>query len=206
MGRRVPGGRVGNPASASIWNRGPESTKIAMPLEGHKLTKVSATICRVDGTARWLMMAERISCAWLGLPGSSPADQSAGPLFLRAWSEIVCSTEHSAVTSAMSMVASSSLRGKFFSFRPLRRPDYLCFLAGAGFFAGWDFFAGSDFFCTLTGAFTAVFLLGTLCFAAGFATAPRTILAGTDFDGTGLAVAALAGTGFMGSAFFPAAE
>ena len=91
-------------------------------------------------------------------------------------------------------------------FRPLL---YLCFLAGTGFFAGWDFFAGSDFFCTLTGAFTAIFLLGTVCFTAGFATGPRTILAGTDFDGTDLAgtclaAVALAGTGFMGNAFFPA--
>ncbi len=67
MGRRVPGSRIGNPASPSIWNRGPESTKIATPLEGHKLTKVSATICRVDGTARWLIIAESISCAWLWL-------------------------------------------------------------------------------------------------------------------------------------------
>ena len=62
--------------------------------------------------------------------------------------------------------------GEFFIFRPLLRPLYLCFLAGAGFFAGWDFFAGSGFFCTLTGAFTAVFLLGTVCFPAGFATCP----------------------------------
>jgi hypothetical protein len=115
----------------------------------------------------------------------------------------------------MSMVASSSLWANFFMFRPLLRPFYLCFLAGADFFAGWDFFAGSDFFCTFAGAFTAVFLLGTPCFtaglatAAGFATGPRTILAGTDFEGTDLAgtclaAAALAGTGFMGNAFFPA--
>jgi hypothetical protein len=61
--------------------------------------------------------------------------------------------------------------GEFFMLRPLLRPFYLCFLTGAGFFAGWDFFAGSDFFCTLTGAFTAVFLLGTPCFTAGLATA-----------------------------------
>src|ERR1700733_6917522 len=93
LGWRVPGGRLGNPASASIWNRGPERTKIATPLEGHKLTKVSATICRVDGSARWLIMAERISCAWLGLPGNSPGDQPTGPRFLRAGSAIVCSTE-----------------------------------------------------------------------------------------------------------------
>ena len=62
--------------------------------------------------------------------------------------------------------------GEFFIFRPLLRPLYLCLLAGAGFFAGWDFFAGSDFFCTFAGAFTAVFLLGTVCFTAGFATCP----------------------------------
>jgi hypothetical protein len=96
-------------------------------------------------------------------------------------------------------------------FRPLSAPLYLCFLAGTGFFAGWDFFTGSGFFCTLTGALTAVFLPGTLCFTAAFATGPRTTLAGADFDGTGLAgtclaAAALAGTGFMGSAFFPGGE
>jgi hypothetical protein len=96
--------------------------------------------------------------------------------------------------------------GKPFSFRPLSAPFYLCFLAGAGFFAGWDFFTGSGFFCTLTGALTAVFLLGTLCFTAAFATGPRTTLAGTDFDGTDLAAVALAGTGFIGSAFFAAGE
>jgi hypothetical protein len=105
--------------------------------------------------------------------------------------------------------------GKFFIVRPRLRPFYLCFLAGTGFFAGWDFFAGSGFFCTFTGAFAAVFLLGTLCLtaglatAAGFVTGPRAILAGADFDGTDLAgtcltAAALAGIGFMGNAFFPA--
>jgi hypothetical protein len=113
----------------------------------------------------------------------------------------------------MSMVASSSGPANSLSFDRYFDPSiYLCFLAGAAFFAGWDFFAGSGFFCTLAGAFTAVFLLGTLCFtaglatAAGFATGPRTTLAGTGFEGTDLAgaclaAAALAGTG---NVFFPA--
>lgn len=103
-------------------------------------------------------------------------------------------------------MASSSVQGKSFSFRPLWGRGYLCFLAGAGFFAGWDFFTGSVFLCTLIGAFTANFLAGTLRFAAGFATGPRIILAGAGFDGpaTCLVTAALAGAGLMGSDFFPA--
>src|ERR1700761_9251237 len=85
---------------------------MAIPLDGYKLTKVSATICSVDGTAWWWMIAESISCAGVDLSGSSPADQPAktGPSLVTAWSTIACSAEALHVTSAMSMVASSSLR------------------------------------------------------------------------------------------------
>ncbi len=66
---------------------------MATALDGHNVTKESATICKVEGTVWWLIIAERISWAWLGLPGTSPAIQMG------------------AVTAAMSMVASSAREG-----------------------------------------------------------------------------------------------
>jgi hypothetical protein len=46
-----------------MWNRGPERKKIATALEGYRVTKLSATICRVAGTEWWLIIAESIWCA-----------------------------------------------------------------------------------------------------------------------------------------------
>ncbi len=105
--------------------------------------------------------------------------------------------------------------GEFFTFRLLIRPSIYASLPERASSPGGTSSPAQVSFVPWQALLPPLFLLGTLCFTAGlatmagFATGPRTTLAGTDFEGTDLAgtclaAAALAGTGFRGNAFFPA--
>ena len=80
IGSTFPANRLGNPASASTRNCGPESKKIATPFEGHRATKASAIICRVEGRDWWLRIAECIpvTFAMSMVASSSPQNVTLG--------------------------------------------------------------------------------------------------------------------------------